>query len=180
MPKAPSVALTHFGIYVTDIRKMEDFYSRFLGFTVTDRGKIGTQEFVFLSRDPKEHHQLVLAGGRPADTPFNVVNQISFRVDGLATLRDLHARLKNEPVSEINPVTHGNALSVYFRDPEGNRVELYMGTPWYVSQPLRIPLDLSLPDAQLWKWVEEKVRTLPGFKPHAQWQAELARRMGLS
>lgn len=178
MPKPPAVAFSHVGIFVTDMRRMEDFYSRFLGFTVTDRGRLGVQELVFLSRDPSEHHQVVLASGRPADTPFNVINQLSFRVDNVAALRDFHARAKHEAVAEIAPVTHGNALSLYFRDPEGNRIELYMDTPWYVDQPQRIPVDLSLPDKQLWQWVEAKVRAMPGFKPRAEWQAEVARRMG--
>ena len=30
--------LSHVGFYVTDINKMVDFYTRFLGFTVSDRG----------------------------------------------------------------------------------------------------------------------------------------------
>lgn len=43
-------------------------------------------QLVFLSRDPNEHHQLVLASGRPAESNppgFNVINQISLRVPDL-------------------------------------------------------------------------------------------------
>lgn len=156
---------------------MADFYSRFLGFTITDCGRLGDTELVFLSRDPREHHQVVLVAGRPHETSFNVVNQISFRVDSLRTLRELHTRLQSEPVTDIAPVTHGNALSVYFRDPEGNRLELFIDTPWYVTQPLRVPMDLSLPDQALWKWAEEHARSLPGFKPAAEWEREMAQRM---
>ena len=143
MAKGPDVQLAHVGIYVADIRKMEAFYTRFFNFTVTDRGMLGQTELVFLSRNPDEHHQLVLASGRPLPLGFNVVNQISFRVASLGDLRTLHARLADEPVTEIRPVSHGNAWSVYFKDPEGSRVELYLDTPWYVSQPFREPLDLG-------------------------------------
>jgi len=181
-PRAPAIAFSHVGIHVTDLRRMEDFYTRFLGFTVTDRGSLpaphGRVDLLFLSRDPNEHHQVVLVTGRPADAQFNVVNQISFRVDGLATLRAMHARLAGEPVSGVEAVSHGNALSVYFRDPEGNRLELFIDTPWYVSQPLRIPMDLSLSDDALWKWVEETARARPGFKPRDEWQRDMAARMG--
>ena len=31
---------SHFGLHVIDMPRMEDFYSRFLGFTVTDRGQL--------------------------------------------------------------------------------------------------------------------------------------------
>ena len=83
-------------------------------------------------------------------------------------------------VTEIAPVSHGNALSVYFRDPEGNRIELFVDTPWYVEQPLRIPMDLSLPDAELWKWAEDTARRLPGYRPVEEWRADLAARIRTS
>jgi len=178
MPAAPDVTFSHVGIFVTDMSKMAAFYTRFFGFAITDRGALGGADLVFLSRDPREHHQVVLVAGRPRDTPFNVVNQISFRVDSLQTLRALHAQLGWEPVSDVAPVTHGNTLSVYFRDPEGNRIELFIDTPWYVTQPFRVPMDLTLSDVALWQWAEETARHAPGFKPNREWQEEMAQRLG--
>jgi catechol-2,3-dioxygenase len=176
----PSLAFSHMGIYVTDIARMEDFYTRLLGFTVTDRGRLGSTSLVFLSRDPKEHHQIVLASGRPGEVRFNPINQISFRMAEFAGLREMHRRLEREGVAEMSPVSHGNALSVYFRDPEGNRIELFVDTPWYVQQPLRVPMDMSLPDAELWAWAEAEARKLPGFKEVEHWRDEVARRMGVT
>jgi catechol-2,3-dioxygenase len=179
----PRAAFSHVGIHVHDLPAMEDFYTRFLGLVVTDRGPLDTSlgmlDFVFLSRDPREHHQLVLASGRPAETPFNVLNQISFRLESLADLRTLHERLKGFPVSDVVPINHGNALSVYFRDPEGNRVELFIDTPWYVTQPLRIRFDFAESDEALMRWAEATVRKLPGFRPVGEWRREMNARMGL-
>lgn len=176
-----ALSVSHFGLYVTDLARMEDFYCRLLGFTVTDRGPLetpaGRVELVFLSRDPDEHHELVLATGRPAQPGFNVINQLSLKADGLATLRGLHARLVQAGAADIQPVTHGNALSVYVRDPELNRLELFVDLPWYVPQPLRVPVDLSLADAALMAWLEADARARPGFRPRAQWRAEMAQRM---
>ena len=188
MPSAPSIAISHVGLYVTDIARMEVFYSRVLGFTVTDRGELetprGRVSLVFLSRDPTEHHQIVLATGRPAEPGFNVINQLSLRVDSLATLRTLHESMTQGDarayVSEVLPACHGNALSVYVCDPEGNRLELFVDTPWYVNQPLRVPFDFSLDDAAILAWAEAHARSLPGFKPRAQWVADMAARMGLA
>jgi catechol 2,3-dioxygenase-like lactoylglutathione lyase family enzyme len=181
---APRISFSHVGIYVAGMARMEDFYSRFMGFTVTDRGPLqtphGVLDLVFLSRDPHEHHEIVLASGRPADLPFNVVNQISFRVDKLAGLRGLHEALAGEAVSDIMRISHGNAMSVYFRDPEGNRIELFVDMPWYVTQPLRIPFDFTCGDEELMRWAEKTARSLPGFKPVADWQRDMARRMGLA
>jgi catechol-2,3-dioxygenase len=169
--------LSHVGLFVTDIHRMVDFYSRFMGFTITDRGVRPDGEIVFMTRDESEHHQLVFASGRPRDLGFNIINQLSFRLDGLDTLREMHAALKDEPVQLLGPITHGNALSSYFLDPEGNRVELLIGTPWYVPQPCRIPVDLSLPDDELWASIERQLSRLPGFMSREAWTEDIRRKL---
>src|SRR5262245_26080408 len=103
-----ALTLSHVGIYVTDMARMVDFYTRFLGFAIADRGPAPNGEIVFLTRDAREHHQPVLISGRPADLPFNLVNQLSLRVGSLATLKELHEGLKHEPVKEVVTLTHGN------------------------------------------------------------------------
>lgn len=177
MRSTPKISFCHMGIFVRDLSRMESFYTRVLGLTVTDRGVLNGRNLVFVSSDPNEHHQIVLASGRPGEVPFNVINQMSFRVADLAALREMFFRLKAEAVEEIDPASHGNALSVYFRDPEGNRIELYIDTPWYVDQPLKVPLDLTLPDEAIWRWAEETARRLPGFRPRPQWVEEMRQRM---
>ena len=177
----PDLSFSHFGIFVHDLDRMVDFYTRVLGFTVSDRGNLetprGMMQLAFLTRDPREHHQIVMATGRPGELPFNSVNQISFRMADFAGLREMYRIIQREPVSEISPVSHGNALSVYFKDPEGNRIELFVDTPWYVEQPLRIPMDMTLSDDALWGWAEKTARELPGYKPVENWRADLARKM---
>ncbi|MES2183451.1 MAG: VOC family protein [Pseudomonadota bacterium] len=179
--RALRLSISHIGLFVTDIALMEDFYARVMGFTINDRGSMGPAgspvDLVFLSRDPTEHHQLVLAKGRPADLGFNIVNQISFKVPDLGTLRLFHAALQGEKVSQVSPVTHGNAISVYFRDPEGNRIEVFIDTPWYCSQPCRERIDLAQSDEALMAWTEQLVRSLPGFRPREDWVAETRQRM---
>jgi catechol-2,3-dioxygenase len=177
MTPVPAFSFSHMGMFVADLARMEDFYTRVLGFAVTDRGALGSIDLVFLSRDPAEHHQVVLATGRPAGLGFNPINQISFRMAEFSGLREMHRRLAAEKVKELHPVSHGNALSVYFHDPEGNRIELFVDTPWYVRQPLRIPMDMGLADDELWAWAEREARGQPGFKPLAEWREEMARRM---
>src|SRR3982750_2288937 len=107
----PEFAFSHMGIFVADVARMEDFYTRVMGFTVTDRGDLetprGTMALVFLSRDPKEHHQIVLASGRPESLPFNPINQISFRMADFSGLREMYRRLAGEGVQEMHPASHG-------------------------------------------------------------------------
>jgi catechol-2,3-dioxygenase len=181
MTPVPAFSFSHMGMFVADIARMRDFYTRVLGFTVTDSGLLetprGPAEFVFMSRNPAEHHQIVLASGKPADLPFNPINQISFRMAEFSGLREMYRRVLAEKVKELYPVSHGNALSVYFHDPEANRVELFVDTPWYVKQPLRVPMDMRLSDGELWQWAETEARKQPGFMPVEQWRADMARRM---
>jgi catechol-2,3-dioxygenase len=179
----PGFAFSHFGMFVHDIAKLEEFYTRILDFTVTDRGELtaangAPMTLVFLSRDPDEHHQIVLLSGRPKELAFNPINQISLKADSLQTLCAMHRTLVAEGVKDIVPVTHGNAVSIYVPDPEGNRLELYFDLPWYVSQPMRVSVDLS-DEATLMQRLETHARTLPDFKPRSQWRAEMAHRMGM-
>jgi catechol 2,3-dioxygenase len=178
------IALTfsHMGFFVHEMARMEDFYRRVMGFTVTDRGHLNTPtggvELVFLSREPREHHQIVLAGGRPDEVPFNVINQISFRLESLGDLKRLHATVQAEPgLSEIRAVTHGNAISVYFRDPEGNRIELFIDTPWYCVQPLREPLDLSQSDEQILTDAQRIASAAQKYMPREEWVEQMRRNM---
>jgi catechol-2,3-dioxygenase len=177
MGSVPRFSFSHMGMFVADAARMEDFYTRVLGFAVTDRGLLGATQLIFLSRDPREHHQIVLASGKPQSLPFNPINQISFRMAEFAGLREMHRRLAAEKVRELYPVSHGNALSVYFHDPEGNRIELFVDTPWHCQQPMRIPMDMKLGDRELWAWAEAEAKKQPDFMPIDEWRAKQARAM---
>ena len=178
MTTSPPVSFSHFGIYVTDLARMEDFYTRVLGLLVSDRGQLpGGSDLVFLSRDPDEHHQIVLATGRPPGVEFNVVNQISFKLPTLADLKAMHARARDEGTKQFRIVTHGNAWSVYFADPEGNRVEVFVDTPWHTPQPVVEPFDIEAPVEVIERETEALCRNRPGFMSRAQWRAAQVTRM---
>ena len=177
MTSTPAVHFSHVGIFVRDIARMERFYTKFLGFLVSDAGDLGATRMAFLSRSSDTHHQIVLAEGRPPEAAFSVIQQISLRVDDLAALRYFHANAAAHGATDVQSITHGNAISVYFRDPEGNRVEVFIDTPWYVRQPLRQPIDLSMPDEEFWRWAEAHARSLPGFCPVADWRRQIQTRL---
>jgi catechol 2,3-dioxygenase len=175
-----SLRFSHVGLFVTEMARMADFYTRVLGFAVTDAGKLGESRLTFLSRDPADHHQIVLVEGRPEGLPDRIVNQVSFRVDNLADLQRFHRRVREEAPRELVAVSHGNAWSIYFRDPEGNRIEVFTDSPWHVPQPVREPLDLDRPEADILRETEAFCRSRPGFKPMAEWHAEIARKIAAS
>ena len=175
------LVFSHVGFYVKNLDAMGQFYKDVLGFIETDRGDFGAVQLIFLSLDPCEHHQLLLASGRQSDLSFNVINQLSFRVQNLATLKYVNqSALENLGIHDMQCATHGNAISVYFRDPEGNRIEVFLDTPWYCEQPLRQPIDLTQSDEIIIDHAHAIAKSRPKYQPCAQWQAEMAQRMGFA
>ncbi|MDB5850729.1 MAG: glyoxalase/bleomycin resistance/dioxygenase protein [Rhodoferax sp.] len=171
------LCFSHFGFFVSDMQRMAAFYKDALRFTQTDTGRLGATEIVFLSRNPEDHHQIVLMSGRPDPLPFNVINQISLLVPDLQALRKYHDRLLAHGASDMQPVTHGNAISIYCRDPEGNRLELFMHTQWYCDQPLREPIDFSRSDAEIIAQSDAIARRAPRLQTRAERTREMAERM---
>lgn len=180
-----NLKFSHMGLSVIDMAKMEDFYTRLLGFTITDRGHAGGMDLLFLSRDPNDHHQIVLATGRPAQMPANTanpqfgpsINQLSFQMGSLADLRDMGERLQEYGTDNFFPANHGIAWSIYTHDPEGNNLEFFVDTDWYFPQPFLVPLDFSLSDDEIWALTEKVSREQEGFEPYGDWRAKVAKRM---
>ena len=179
--ETPSISIGHSGFHVFDMKKMVDFYTTVYGFHVTDHGFVeGRGEVTFMGADPRDHHQFVLYEGRTS--PSNLVhhNHVSFRVDSLDRLRGIHAALQTYPgITRIGPICHGNAWSVYFHDPEENRSEVFLDTPWYVAQPCGVPLDLSMDDDEIMRFTEDLIKDDPSKKPFPEWRAEFAEKLGL-
>ena len=140
--------LGHVGLYCHDLEKMRDFYARVLGLTISDEDL--ERGICFLSADPgAEHHELALARAKDPEQKTRNVQQVSFKVKSLDDVRAYYHRLKDAGVRIERTVTHGIACSVYFYDPEDNRVELYYTTPYKVRQPLGETIDLDRTDAEL-------------------------------
>jgi catechol 2,3-dioxygenase-like lactoylglutathione lyase family enzyme len=180
MPALPKMELSHIGIYVTDMAKMREFYTKLLGFTVMDAGEVRAgMSLTFLSKDPKDHHQIVLVSGRAPGSP-STINQITFRVASLKEVRSMYELLRANDIEGIDPVDHGNAWSVYFMDPEGNRLEAFCDTPWYVEQPRRERLDFSLSDQEIEQKTYASIANHPSTRPFEQWREEQRRALGLA
>jgi len=178
MTRSMRPTLSHMGIFVTDMDRMVRFYTDVLGLTVTDRGRgiSFNNDLAFLSSDPEKHHQVVLASGRPKEATFSTVMQASFAVGTLDDLRAVKAKALANGATALRALDHGNAWSIYFKDPEGNTVEVYLDTPFHVPQPHGDPLDLDKTDAEILRTTEAACRNDPGFMPRADYVR--SRRLG--
>jgi catechol-2,3-dioxygenase len=132
-------------VYVRDMEAMIAFYRDVLGFEVTDRGPLGPAggpEIVFLSQVDTDHHQLAFLSQNRDERPPNSVDHFAFRVESLADVKEMIGRLEGDGrATKLRPITHGNAWSIYFRDPEGNGIEVFCDSPWHVQQPQAAPWD---------------------------------------
>lgn len=175
MPQELSPRLSHVGIFVTDVPKMREFYTQVLGFVISDAAEDG--RITFMSRNPSDHHQVVLVRGRGPGDEKPLVQQVSFNVGTLENVKRVYQRVKKAGCKVIDPRCHGNAWSVYFTDPEGNRIEMFCDTPWYVPQPLGFEIDLTKSDEELYRETEAFCRSRPGFKPMEEWRAEISKKI---
>ena len=175
MSQEAAPRLSHVGIYVSDLGKMKDFYTRVLGFVVSDAAPDG--RITFLSRNPSDHHQVVLVPGRQTELETPMMQQISFNVGTLGNVQRAFRKVRTAGCQGLRPVSHGNAWSIYFQDPEGNRIEMFCDTPWYVSQPCGFAIDLDKSEDELFRETETHCRTLPGFKPMEEWRSEISRKI---
>lgn len=170
-------SLSHVGILVWDGEALAAFYRDVVGLLETDRGQATAgRPVIFLSADPTQHHQLVLAGGR-APGQDSTIGQLSFLLSDLDELRAVLVRLRAAGREPTRIVDHGASWSLYVLDPEQNMLEFYVVSPWYIPQPFAEPLDLSLSDDEIRQATYERCRSTPGYKSMADWSAAMAGRL---
>ena len=176
LPLQPS--FSHLGLYVKSLPVMERFYCDVLGFYVTDRLGNGDQEMLFLSRSLLEHHQVVLAPGR-AETSASTINQISFEIETLPKLIDAFQALTDYGVAGMQAMNHGGSWSLYVPDPEGNTIELFVRTDWYVPPHATTDLDLGQSEALIREQTERLAKQTPGSQTWQEWRQDFQKRMNL-
>ena len=179
MNAMPDAQLCHIGLYAFDLEKMVDFYSRIFGLVVTDRGHsepaASTSRFSAAIRSSIIRSPSPPAGPRTRSTPPSTRFRSAFRAS--RTCGSTIRWLVRSSVKKLDPRNHGNAWSIYFADPEGNRVELYCSSPWHVSQPFGEPLDLTEPAETIRAKTEAMVKQDPTCQPMDVWVAQMKKKM---
>ena len=181
MNRRPSIRLGHAGFHVFDLDRMVDFFTSVYGLRVTDRGALGERgEIAFLGADPRDHHQLVLYEGRTSREGVHY-NHMSFEVNDLDRLREIYRALQDYPgVTNVLTMNHGVSWAVYCHDPEGNRTEAFVDTPWYVNQPYYADnLDLARSDEEIAEITRRMLDAEPTAEPVEHWRARFAGKLGL-
>ncbi|GIX47513.1 MAG: glyoxalase [Candidatus Tectimicrobiota bacterium] len=141
--------LGHVVLKVRDVQRAKAFYTRVLGLQVAyedlQRGA------VFLSCG-QEHHDLALfqqATGAPPAPEQPGLHHMAWQLGSFAELQAAYRELQQLGVPIEATVEHNVTRSIYFHDPDGNRVELYCDMvpngfeAMRTLGPKSLPLDLE-------------------------------------
>lgn len=173
------VSWSHCVLKVRDLEAMVAFYCDALGFVEADRGELGPgKEIVFLSGSSTDHHQLGLMTGR-SDDDTSSLDHNAFRVDSVEDVQSMVEWINaDDRIGDGFPVTHGNAISVYFSDPEGNGIEIFADTPWHVAQPQVRGWNPAKSADDVLAGVKSQFEDAEGFSPMDQYRASQAAAFG--
>ena len=120
----------HVVLHVSDMERSIGFYTRVLGFAVSDRypPEMMPGGMVFMRCNP-DHHGVALIGGLPGASTNVELNHVAFELatlDEVIRARD-HLKQAGIAIDFEGRRRAGCQIAVEFRDPDGHRLELYWG-----------------------------------------------------
>jgi len=137
--------------------EMIEWYERVFEGKVCHRDPV----IAFLTYDD-EHHRVALinlsvldpAGGNTAVRADVGVDHVAYTYANLGDLLDTYRRLRQRGIEPYWPIRHGPTLSLYYKDPDGNRLEFqvdsfataeeanaYMKSGAFATNPIGVQFD---------------------------------------
>lgn len=159
---APPTKLAHVVYMTRRFEEMIDWYQQVFEAKVVYQNPA----FAFLTYDD-EHHRFAFANmsvlsptEKGDEAPPSVgVNHVGYTFANVGELLETYERLKQMGITTYWPVHHGVTLSVYYQDPDGNRMEFqvdccstaeeahaFMHGDAFAANPVGVKID---PDALL-------------------------------
>jgi catechol 2,3-dioxygenase len=133
----------HFNLKTTRLQELIDWYSTVVGAQVTFQDSTGA----WLTNDGANHRIALLCFPGFVDDPDREtrtgMHHSAFEYDGFADLNASYLRLREAGIEPDVCIDHGMTLSYYYKDPDGNRVELQIdnfgdwaaSTEWMRTSP---------------------------------------------
>jgi catechol-2,3-dioxygenase len=114
--------ISHYGIRARRLNEMVEWYKTVFNATVQHEN-----EFLAFMTFDEEHHRLVIFEDEATVAkPENAagVDHVGYGFASFGQLVATYERLKNEGILPFLPLNHRFTTSLYYRDPDGNEVEL--------------------------------------------------------
>lgn len=138
----PSPRITHFGLNVSDLERSVAFFVNALGMRVMKRaqGRFATLSFGY------QHHDIALIPARsPApQAPLPVgLNHVCIDMQNYENWLMGYGRLfeAGHPVDRV--IDHRTGLGLYFRDPDGNSIEMWCENHPSMEAAVRFGIEMS-------------------------------------
>lgn len=143
--------LAHVALATADVARMRDWYC-----TVLEARVAFENEMICFTSYDDEHHRVVFArlpGFDPAPDAPQRLHHLAFTYASLGDLLATYERLREGGIEPWWTIHHGPTLSMYYRDPDGNAVELqvdvmtmdqaaeFMRSGAFARNPIGIPFD---------------------------------------
>lgn len=148
------VAPSKFAHVVYNTHRFEEMIDWYL---YVFEGRVAHQgeRLAFLTYDD-EHHRFAFVNLGPAPDDADDarrgrgvgVNHVAYTWDNLTQLIEQYRRLRQRDITPVWPVRHGMTLSMYYADPDGNRMEFqvdlmdpddanaFMDSPAFAANPI--------------------------------------------
>jgi catechol-2,3-dioxygenase len=150
-PVSPSL-FAHFVLRTPQKDTMRDWYR-----TVLNARLVFENDYISFITYDDEHHRVAFVSApelkRPADADRNL-SHMAYTFADLGQLLSTYKRLKGEGILPYRPINHGPTVSMYYKDPDGNGVELqvdafktkqqaadYFKTAAFKADPIGVPFD---------------------------------------
>ena len=126
----------HVVLNVKDVDRSIKFYTEALGMELMAHNT--QRHMAFLSFGSQHHDIAVCQGAEGAEQGGLGLNHVAMQIDGgMEELRVLYGQLLAAGAEVQRTTEHSTTLSVYFSDPDGNRLEIFVDK-WEAEEGRRV------------------------------------------